>query len=414
MKHKLLSLLLVVVSTLSAQTEVYNGTCGDNLTWDLIDGILTISGTGKMATWKSVYSVPWYDYRESITDVNLPRELENIGQSAFYGCVNLSSITIPDGVTSIGYEAFYMCRSMSAITLGNNIKTISERAFYSCYGFTSITLPESVTYIGSYAFAFCSKLASIEIPNSVTRIESNAFNSCSSLTSVKLSENITYIPQYAFYNCYSLASIELPKGATRIEKNAFCGCKNLASLSIPSSIRYIGEEAFFGCKTLNNIVNRAVEPQLLDNTVFSGNENMLSVDKSSCTLYVPAKSVDAYKAADVWKDFENIVAIPGTEETELLLNYLDFSSEIIDSDNIVLTIPAVPKIEGFHFLKWRIVEGDLEDGINVQAVYEADVTTSMPLEITNPNNPSQKLIREGNVYILQGENTYTLTGKKVK
>ena len=268
-----------------------------------------------MATWKSVYSIPWYDYSESITNVNLPRELENIGQSAFYGCVNLSSITIPEGVTSIGYEAFYMCRSMSAITLGNNLKTISDKAFYSCYGLTSLTIPENVTYIGSNAFAFCSKLASVEIPNSVTRIESNAFNSCSSLTSVILPNNITYIPQYTFYNCFNLTSIEIPNGVTRIEKNAFCGCKSLNKIVIPSTVRIIDSEALFGCGDLKTIENMAITPQPINNTVFSGNTDLPEVDKSACTLYVPIESIEAYKAAEGWKDFTSILPILGTEPT---------------------------------------------------------------------------------------------------
>lgn len=34
-----------------------------------------------------------------------------------------------------------------------------------------------------------------------------------------------------------------------------------------------------------------------------------NVNKSGCVLYVPAESVDSYKAADVWKDFLNITGV---------------------------------------------------------------------------------------------------------
>ena len=46
------------------------------------------------------------------------------------------------------------------------------------------------------------------------------------------------------------------------------------------------------------------------------------VDKSTCILYVPEGSVDAYKAAPVWKEFKNILPIKtstginGIEQTD--------------------------------------------------------------------------------------------------
>jgi hypothetical protein len=41
-------------------------------------------------------------------------------------------------------------------------------------------------------------------------------------------------------------------------------------------------------------------PQKIKDSVFTG------TDKSKCTLYVPAGTADAYKAADVWKEFNVI------------------------------------------------------------------------------------------------------------
>ncbi|MGN1262689.1 MAG: hypothetical protein ACI4TW_01530, partial [Prevotella sp.] len=44
-------------------------------------------------------------------------------------------------------------------------------------------------------------------------------------------------------------------------------------------------------------------PPECQTSVFTG------VDKQECTLNVPEESVELYKAADVWKDFYNIVGI---------------------------------------------------------------------------------------------------------
>ena len=102
------------------------------------------------------------------------------------------------------------------------------------------------------------------------------------------------------------------------------------------------------------------------------------------------------------------------EGTEVAINYLDKDANLIDSDAVSLLLPEAPEFEGFTFLRWEILAGNLEDGINIQAVYEADGQQSLPAEVVNPSNPAQKLVREGNVYVLKGTNLYTLQGQKVK
>ena len=67
------------------------------------------------------------------------------------------------------------------VTYENNtlkVTGIGERAFYGCIDLTSITIPNSVTNIGEMAFEHCSSLTSITIPNSVTSIEFATFWCC--------------------------------------------------------------------------------------------------------------------------------------------------------------------------------------------------------------------------------------------
>lgn len=98
--------------------------------------------------------------------------------------------------------------------------------------------------------------------------------------------------------------------------------------------------------------------------------------------------------------------------TIVFTNSEDNDSEIY-AQTLTIKIPAAPLIEGFTFLKWRIVEGDLTDVITIQAIYEADTPTSAEV-YTNPANPAQKLLRNGQVYILQDGKTYTVMGAEVK
>jgi predicted metal-dependent HD superfamily phosphohydrolase len=64
----------------------------------------------------------------------------------------------------------------------------------------------------------------------------------------------------------------------------------------------VGDFAFASCGSLT-VYNHAVTPQNIDADVF------MDVDISTCTLYVPATSINAYKAAEGWKEFKNIRSI---------------------------------------------------------------------------------------------------------
>ena len=179
MKQKLFIFLLAVL-TGTGTLFAANGTCGDNLTWDLTNGVLTISGTGDMTNYSSSSPnrAPWYDsFSTSIT-----------------------SVVINSGVTTIGDYAFYNCYELSSVTIGNNVTSIGEYAFNNCK-LPSVTIPNSVTSIGNSAFYQCSKLTSVTIPNSVTSIGNSAFFYCISMTSVTIGNSVTSIGRYAFSNC---------------------------------------------------------------------------------------------------------------------------------------------------------------------------------------------------------------------
>ena len=75
MKTKLLFFMLTMALSIGfASAE--SGTCGENLTWDLTDGVLTISGTGKMTNYMNYISAPWYSFRESIITLQLMMVLQ--------------------------------------------------------------------------------------------------------------------------------------------------------------------------------------------------------------------------------------------------------------------------------------------------------------------------------------------------
>nr|WP_325240009.1 S-layer homology domain-containing protein [uncultured Oscillibacter sp.] len=93
--------------------------CGENLTWSLEDGTLSISGTGRMSdyTWHvtddedlaEYVDAPWFDQRESIVRIVVEDGVTSIGANAFAACWMVNDVSIPDSVTDIGAGAFDGC-----------------------------------------------------------------------------------------------------------------------------------------------------------------------------------------------------------------------------------------------------------------------------------------------------------------
>ena len=102
---------------------------------------------------------------------------------------------------------------------------------------------------------------------------------------------------------------------TVIGDGAFQNNTVLTEVTIPASITSIGSNAFAGCTNLQSITINIIVPINLSAvsargyTRAGGSDVFEGVDKSTCILYVPEESVDAYKAAPVWKEFKTILPI---------------------------------------------------------------------------------------------------------
>ena len=264
----------------------------------------------------------------------IPNSVRLIRDGAFEGCSSLTSITIPNSVTGIGDDVFWRCFSLSSITIGNGVKSIGETIFGYCNELTSLvvedgnttydsrdncnaiiktatntlvtgckntTIPNGIESIGDNAFAYCTLLSSITIPNSVTSIGDDAFSVCNSLTSIVIPNSVTSIGDLAFSSCYSLTSVTIGNG-----------------------VESIGERAFVSCDSLKTVICEAIELPELEWGIFLG------VPLAEATLYVPAQSLDDYKAATQWKDFGTILPIEEEEpEEKYTITYTSTDGNIV-------------------------------------------------------------------------------------
>ena len=283
-----------------------------------------------------------FDCCWNLTSVTIGNSVTSIGDNAFSQCTSLTSITIPNSVISIGRGAFSNCSDLTSVIIGNSVSSIGDGAFGGCTSLTSIVvasgnpkydsrdncnaiietasntllfgcqntiIPNSVTTIGNSAFSYCGGLTSVTIPNSVTSIGNQAFSYCSGLTSIVVSSgNPTYDSRN---NCNAIIetasnmlitgcqNTTIPNSVTSIGNSAFSYCSGLTSITIPNSVTSIGNWAFNGCNNLVEIYSLALIPPAIDSYTFNG--------CYGATLYVPKEAVNAYRTANYWKKFTNIV-----------------------------------------------------------------------------------------------------------
>lgn len=204
---------------------------------------------------------------EKVSYQNTTYNVTSIGDRAFYGCKNVTSITLPKSVTSIGKEAFDCCYDLSKINIPESVTSIGEKAFNVCVSILNLTIPSTVTAIGNRAFFSIANL----IYDGSEKYGARALNgyvegnlvyedktktklcACCRLAkgTIKLPNTLEEIGEMAFRDCSELDSLTLPNSVKTIGKNAFHECAGLVSLVVPNSVTTITEEG----STFNNVPN---------------------------------------------------------------------------------------------------------------------------------------------------------------
>jgi len=256
-----------------------------------------------------------------------PSSLTYIGNHAFLAKLSLvGTLTIPDSVVTIGNSAFFGCGNLTGLVLGESVQTIGGAA--SGYGGAfeatglsgTLVITDNVQSIGNRAFQNNRNLTSVIIGSGLTSLGNSAFSECTSVETLTwnassyttafptlaeehpfycfgrnqgtsnplgleliIGKDASFIPNYFMQfvlpaerpNVRALTFQTGGVGVSDIGEYAFYGLDLVGTVAIPATVTNIGAGAFEDTNITRFWMNGAVPPTLpsspgLPSSLFSG------------------------------------------------------------------------------------------------------------------------------------------------
>lgn len=294
--------------------------------------------------------------------VTIAEGLEGIGHAAFKECKNLKNINLPSTLTELGYmwdvtgndgSVFVGCTALESIDIPGSVEHLPQLTFSECTNLKNVTLHEGTVSIGEHAFGSCSALQGVEMPMSVESWDRGIFDK-SGVVSPVIPGRIKIIPNSAFWYCKNMTSFTIEEGIEEVGKSSFADVGPITEIKVPNSVEWVRSDAFQGNGAVKKVylgsgvrrmghaclavwvpdqatntpqwvleeihITSPVPPvheqndehfeQVADDFFFGGKEftdELRTQFYSEVKLYVPADAVDAYKAADIWREFVNVL-----------------------------------------------------------------------------------------------------------
>ena len=281
-------------------------------------------------------------YCSNLTAITIPKGVMSIGESAFIGCSSLTAITVDERNTV--YDSRSECNAIietnsntlifgcSATIIPKGVMRIGDNAFSGSSNLTTITIPEGVTSIGDGTFWGCSRLTAIMLPKSIENISSLALANCGELLDVYCyAEEMPETRSDAFNDSYpEYATLHVPASALDTYKRT-APWRNFGTIVVLEDegplekcatpvISYVGGEVVFACETEGAVIKSEVH------------ENVSGKFEGTRIAIIPTYTITAYATKEKYEDSDiatiTLYWIPCKEEHK--------------EDNGILTIPAKP------------------------------------------------------------------------
>ena len=308
----------------------------------------------------------------------------------------LKKLVFNTALREIQYAAF-MCSSITHyIDFENSEIAEIPMSCFARSAIQSVSLPQTIVKIGQFAFIETPDLKSLgSMPSALQTIDREAFRDAWKLEKLD------------FFECNKL--LDIPVWMCLRDSS-------LTFLALPRNVQTIATEAFRECVSLQEIVCPALTPIPIDSSVFKG------VDKKTCVLKVPSRSLNLYKNADVWKDFFNIDANSLFYMETLVSNPIagTVTGGGVYRREEKATLVATPNA-GYRFVQWS--DGETQNIRRINMIKDVTLTaefapaSSTSIDQTNEEMnkcENEKILRDGQLLIERDGKTFNASGAEVR
>ena len=285
---------------------------------------------------------------DTVSNNNNTYHVISIGEYAFKNCANLTSVIIPQSVKYISWCAFAGCTALKSINISSTVKEIDNNAFLGCTGLTRV----NITDLAAWCRIWFGNGVDYLYGSNPLEYAHHLYLNDSEITDLVIPNTIKYMNENCFSGCSGLKSVTIPNSVSGIHENAFYNCSNITDLTIGNSVHYLGADVFYGCRGLTSIKCHGKVPVIAQSGQKKLTASTYNLDKGrygedygsfqsdtifeacvyqNATLYVPIESVEAYRAADGWRHFKNIV---GFYDFDFVADGVYYT--IIDEDEVIV------------------------------------------------------------------------------
>ena len=325
----------------------------------------------------SVLNVPAHLCRNTnLLSVHLPDNVSSIGEQAFYGCSSLSDLSLSSSLLSVGKEAFSGCNRLSSLTFRERCQ-LDSKAFYNCTGLQHI---------------YCHS----EIPGNCASDAFDGLDKFACTLHVPAGSQPKYQVATGWRDFYYTEEI----GTKEIAVSVTASNDRYGTVTLSGTGTYHDGDQL----TLTATANTGYTFLLWSDGVFANPRTLTLTHDTTLVAYFDPLSNETRYIATTCDPAQGEVTGGGEY-------YLHTEA----------TLTAVPAA-GYQFVRWSDGTTDnpytfvVTDDVTLTAEFAQttgvqDVATD---SATSTDLTPYKVFRDGQVYILRGGKTYTLTGEEVK
>ena len=223
---------------------------------ELDGGVLTVSGSGAMADYSDENPTPLSQFPEiadTVTSVVIGEGVTAIGDRAFAGFANLSSVQIPSTLTRIGDSAFEDCVSLDTLPDLSGVTCLGSRSLENTAWLNR--QPDGIVTVDGilYQYKDCPRFVRVD----ARVVAAGAFGGSETLEEVEIHEGVAYINAGAFADCPALVAAGFFSDACAIGDGAFLNSPQLVFYCSHNSTAHLYAKE-------NNIPFRKVSGQIGD------------------------------------------------------------------------------------------------------------------------------------------------------